>query len=116
MDGIGGRLNETQSGHQCRAEEGGTRHYPGQHGRLVRSRLDTVLFLSRSQVPVVGERVAHGTCLTARNAVYVKRGFRLAGIGKRLKSRSDVQSSEIPCDEQIAAIRASCTVGPLIFL
>ena len=39
----------------------------------------------------------------------------MAGAGKRLKSRSDVQSSEIPCEEQMAAIRASCTMGLLTF-
>lgn len=55
------------------------------------------------------------TPLAGRNSVHAKRGFRWAGIGKRLKSRSDVQSSDIPCDEQMAAIRASCTMGPLIF-
>lgn len=43
------------------------------------------------------------TSLAGRNSVQAKRGFRLAGIGKRLKSRSDVQSSDIPCDEQISS-------------
>ena len=39
-------------------------------------------------------------------------GFRAVRSGKRLKSRSAVQSSVTPCAMHSAATRASCTIGP----
>ena len=80
----------------------------------VRIRVRTGSVLGLRPPPTAGLGLAD-TPVIGRESVYAKRGFRLAGIGKRLKSRSEVQSSDIPCDEQIAATRASCTMGPLIF-
>lgn len=42
----------------------------------------------------------------------LERGLRVLSEGNRLKSRSIVQSSSTPCRRQMAATRASWTLGP----
>ena len=44
---------------------------------------------------------------------YYMIGLRVVRSGNRLKSRSAVKSSDTPCARQSAAMRASCTRGPV---
>jgi hypothetical protein len=60
------------------------------------------------------QRICHASGDRAQSYSTIT-GLTTAKLGKRLKSRSALHNSRTPCCAHSAAIRASCTCGPVIF-